>query len=204
MAIITVGDSTFDWSGVWTHTKSGFTVDRDLISAREIAELADRGLTHVYGSEAAAKWNSLNKAGKATEAEKPDITNAAREAYREAMYGDSWATGTRAARSGTDRLDILFWQDVFKRTREIANANFQTPTGAKDSWIDPANGEAYDLKHWADRYLDNDDPDDSDPDKTKGAVRREIHMNNAALALADEQKRAQARLETRKITGTKI
>lgn len=203
MASITVNGQSLEWTGMWTHRKSGFTVDRNLISARQILELADRGLTHVYGSEAAAKFNGMLKAGKATMAERDTIVGAERVTYRDAMYADNWATGTRAPRVVGDRLAQLFWMDAAKRTRELADANFPKGT-EKDTWIDPADGVARDIQAWVDRYLENDDPDESDPTRTKGDARRAVHQANAEAAFAAEKARAEARMETRKITGTKI
>lgn len=217
MATITHNGVSVEWTGTWFSTvKSGsFPVDRDNISARELAELADRGLTHVYGSEAAAKPAALFKAGKINEAEKVAMVAAAKIAYRDAMYADTWGLGTRAPRAGVDRLSQTFWNDAAKRVRELMNDKDSAfvkatrvvegvSTVVRDMWIDPADGTELDINEAVERYLENDSPDESDATRTKGDVRREVHTANAQRTIAEQDSKAKSRAETRRITGTRI
>ena len=200
---ISDGKTTLEWNGMWTHARSGFEVDREINTVRQVFILAERGLTHVYGSEAASKFNALKDKGKATPDMRDDIVGAARIEYREAMTNDTWASGTRVSRqTPQDRLQVLFRRDASTRTREMCNDNL-TKADKKGYWLD-SSGEAFDLDAWTDQYLANDDPDPQVPGKTIGQVRYDRHMEVARSQLAEEQRKAGEKVQTRKITGSKI
>lgn len=205
MAItISDGNTSMEWTGVWTHKKSGFQVDLSRMTVRQVLIAGERGLTHVYGSEAAAKANAEEKrlGRKLTTEEKDNIVTQAREEYRDAMYNDTWATGTRTSRAAPgDRLTVLFDREAARYTKEIIDRAL-TKAG-KDMWLD-ADGNPFGLDDWVGKYLDNDDPDPDNEGMTIGQARRARHMEEAKRLLAEEQRRAVDRVETKKIIGTKI
>lgn len=208
---ITDGTTSMEWVGVWaTKPRAGsneapFQVDKERLSVREVFILAERGLTHVYGSEAAAKWNQANKAGKAEIEDKARMKLEAQEEYREAMYADTWASGTRISRAAPeDRLTTLFKMEVNKEVKRLINAQLrkgEKDTEGNDTWLD-TEGNAFPLRDWVDNYLGNDDDDGNG--RKLGDVRREVHMAEATAKFAEEQRQAASRAETRKIIGTKI
>lgn len=202
MAIRIVDDKggVFEFGGAWQH-KSGFIVDRDRLSVREVAILADRGLTHVIGSEAAAKYNGLEKKGEAKPEDRDRIVNEAREEYREAMYNDAWATGTRVSRATpVDRITQLMNMDIAKTVKDLLKG---LQKQGKDMWLD-TEGNAFPLEDWIENYMSNDLPDENEPGKTKGQVRAERHRQVAEEAFAREQRNKAQQAETRRIVGTKI
>lgn len=205
MAKITITDTdgnTVEWTGLWVHKKSGFSVDREKCNANQVALLADRAIGHMMSNESNSKYNALEKKGEATVADRDRIVGEAREEYRAALYDGSWGSGARISRAAPeDRVTQLFKIDVARRVREIVNASL-TKQG-KDMWLD-GDGNAFGLDAWMDNYLGNDDPEPTDTTKTVGEYRRERHMAEAQAQYAEEVRKLAARAETRKITGTKI
>jgi len=200
MITISDGTTSVEWTGVWVHAKSQFQHDRDRNTPQQVVWLAEKGLTHIYGSEAAAKGNAAEaKAGKEkrafTSADKEAVIAAAREAYREAMYEQKWTPGTRAASAGSgDPLKDLVEVVLVERTRTAVGALQKIKKDGVEYWLDGDN-QPYPLETWVQVFRSDDRPsEDADYEgKTLGEEREAKAMLEAEARMAEKLRRAAQR-----------